>query len=313
MAKKTNAAPVLKAPPKRKLVHPTIDRYADRIGYDPVNPYEYDFVIWKIREFFRQLRFVNAYVQHRFSILSACEDPDTIAQLVYAGYAIPMRQTGQMDLEFELLTRMKDCAGLYCETHSSRQEPDPEPGRHDLSFPMFEFEFPKTITGLVETEMALLEYLGFGNRSTYHIISYAEAASRYGVTTLKSEHEAMLWQDFGPVVFLVNFPEHTSPFFNMKRDGDTANKVDVILYGIETIGSAERSIDPEDMRGRFHAISDGNYAKRLFGSFGKNRVTGELNDFLSLPFFPRCGGGIGITRMIRALKLAGQLETENSK
>ena len=160
---------------------------------------------------------------------------------------------------------------------------------------------------LIETEMALLEHLGFGDRSTYHTISYAEAASRYGVTTLQSEHEAMLCRDFGPVVFLVHFPEHTSPFFNMKRDGDTANKVDVILYDIETIGSAERSIDLKDMRRRFHSISDGNYAKRLFGSFGKNRVMEELNDFLSLPFFPRCGGGIGMTRMIQALKRAGQL------
>ncbi len=93
----------------------------------------------------------------------------------------------------------------------------------------------------------------------------------------------------------------------MKREGDYAKKIDVILYGIETIGSAERSTDPEEMRSRFHSISGGRYAKKLFAEFRKDRVEKELEDFLRLKFFPRCGGGIGMTRMIRALKLLGRL------
>jgi hypothetical protein len=31
-------------------------------------------------------------------------------------------------------------------------------------------------------------------------------------------------------------------------------------------------------------------------------VEKELNEFLALKFFPRCGGGIGMTRMIMAVK-----------
>ena len=98
-----------------------------------------------------------------------------------------------------------------------------------------------------------------------------------------------------------NFPNHTSPFWNMKQNGDgTASKIDVIIAGQETIGSAERSSDTAEMREMFHTISDGMYADLLFGKFGKERVEQELNDFLSLDFIPRVGGGIGITRLIRA-------------
>ena len=84
-----------------------------------------------------------------------------------------------------------------------------------------------------------------------------------------------------------------------------AKKVDVILHGIETIGSAERSTDPEEMRRQFYTISEGKYANILFSNFTKERVEKELNDFLSFKFFKRSGGGIGITRMIRAMKLSG--------
>jgi len=35
--------------------------------------------------------------------------------------------------------------------------------------------------------------------------------------------------------------------------------------------------------------------------FGKDRVEAELEKFLEFDFFPRVGGGIGMTRMISAL------------
>ena len=45
----------------------------------------------------------------------------------------------------------------------------------------------------------------------------------------------------------------------------------------------------------------------MYSHFGKERVEKELEDFLSHNFFPRCGGGIGMTRMIRGMKLQGIL------
>jgi aspartyl/asparaginyl-tRNA synthetase len=92
----------------------------------------------------------------------------------------------------------------------------------------------------------------------------------------------------------------------MKHRGDGIyNKIDVILYGQETIGSAERSCDVEEMRHTFYTISEGGYAAKLFELFGKERVEKELEEFLSFTFFPRFGGGIGLTRLARAWLLKG--------
>ena len=94
----------------------------------------------------------------------------------------------------------------------------------------------------------------------------------------------------------------------VEKGNDYANKVDVIVCGIETIGSAERSIDKEQMRNMFDTISDGAYAKILYEKFGKERVEKEMKEFLSYDFFKRCGGGIGMTRLIRGMKLCGLLK-----
>jgi hypothetical protein len=50
----------------------------------------------------------------------------------------------------------------------------------------------------------------------------------------------------------------------------------------------------------------------LFNAFGEERVLAELDDYLSLPMFPRFGGGIGVTRMARAMRLAGLLEIDKA-
>ena len=102
---------------------------------------------------------------------------------------------------------------------------------------------------------------------------------------------------------ITKFPEWTSPFWNMSRndDGNTSRKIDVILNGMETIGSAERSTDKEMMRHTFNTISDGEYANLLYKLFGKERVQKELDEFLEFDFFPRSGGGIGMQRLMTAL------------
>lgn len=271
---------------------------------DPIEPKEYDFALNLLRNFFRSRGFVETAVQHRLSILSACEDPFNVATFNYAGEVWPLPQTGQMWLEHELLHN-PGAAGFYCVTTSYRQEPEPQPGRHNLIFPMFEFETSGGMTELRNLEFALLEQIGLGQRNKFLVNSYRRVAACYGVKELTGEHETRLNDEFGHVFFLEGFPEHTSPFWNMKRDGDVANKIDVILHGIETIGSAERSTSADEMRERFHSISSGAYAKTLYAKFTKERVERELEEFLSLDFFPRCGGGIGMTRWIRALKLEG--------
>lgn len=256
----------------------------------------------KMRQFCLNKGFIEVNTQDRLSILAACEDPTTVATYNYAGQVWPLPQTGQMWLEYELLTR-PELPGVFCLSTSFRNEKNPIPGRHKIIFPMFEFELKGTISDLEKFEVELLEYLGFGDKETYFHKSYDELKKFYEVEELKSEHENKMQTDFGPIVFCKEFPSYTSPFWNMRRKNkDYAEKIDVIMYGNETIGSAERSINPVEMKEEFYSISKGEYAKTLFHLFGKERVEKELNEFLALKFFPRSGAGIGMTRMIMAVK-----------
>ena len=95
----------------------------------------------------------------------------------------------------------------------------------------------------------------------------------------------------------------------MKADFTTkkSNKIDVILHGVETIGSAERSTDKHEMREMFYTISDGEYKDILYTQFSKERVDKELDQFLEFDFFERFGGGIGVTRMIKAMEQSNLL------
>lgn len=254
----------------------------------------------KLRTFFKARGFVEVHTQDRLSILAACEDPTTVATYQYEGAVWPLPQTGQMWLEYELLTKPA-LPGVFCLSTSYRNEPNPVAGRHERIFPMFEFESKGTIDDLRTLEEELCEFLGLGKKEAFPHASWEALASHYKTSDLTSEHERAMESEFGRVVFLENFPEHTSPFWNMRRTGTHAHKIDVIIDGMETIGSAERSIDKDDMRTRFHTISGGGYAELLYKTFGRDRVEKELDEFLSLHFFPRYGGGIGLTRLMKAL------------
>ncbi len=270
----------------------------------------FSYVVNKLRSFCLSKGFLEVHSQDRLSILAACEDPDTVATYNYMGEVWPLPQTGQMWLEYELLTR-PELPGVFCVSTSYRNEPKPVPGRHKLIFPMFEFELPGGIDELRKFEKELLEYMGFGPEFVYK--SYDELAKHYKTKELTHAHEAQMEQDFGPIVFCQDFPMRTSPFWNMKKNGAThAHKIDVIMHGHETIGSAERSTDVRQMTNEFYTISNGKYADKLFELFGKERVEKELHEFLNLDFFPRSGGGIGLTRMINAMEKGGHMNNLNN-
>ena len=272
------------------------------------NMYDYNEAVRKMRTFFQEEKgFIEVPAQSRQSILAACEDPATISQYIFSGINWPLPQTGQMWLERDLLENPK-VDGVFCVTTSYRNEPNPVEGRHDKIFPMFEFESHGDIDDMIKLEKELLEHLGFGD--SFKQVKYDDAAQRYNKLNeeLGYEEEKNLCRDYGDCTFLTHFPQRTHPFWNMRYAGDGIyNKVDVIMHGMETIGSAERSSDKFHMRNQFHTISDGEYANLLFNHFGKKRVEDELEEYLSFDMFDRFGGGIGVTRMVAAMKAAGIL------
>jgi aspartyl/asparaginyl-tRNA synthetase len=267
--------------------------------------FAYNEISGKLRAFFVNKDFIEVPAQSRTSILAACEDPRTITKFRIGGEVWPLPQTGQMQLEWELLTN-PNVPGFFCQSYSYRDEPNPIPGRHDRMFPMFEFEGRGDVGDLRETEEGLLRYLGFENLVG---VSYEEMCTRYGVSVLDSGHEGRICSDIGQGVYLSLFPERTHPFWNMKHNGgELYSKIDVILHGQETIGSAERETDIDRMRQRFVEVSLGEYAKLLYDNFGRERVDRELDEYLALPMVQRYGGGIGMTRMARAMELSGLLD-----
>ena len=285
-----------------------------------IDPVEFTNVTRLLRDFFDNRDFIEVHTQNRLSILAACEDPTTVATFDYSGQTWPLPQTGQMWLEYELLNNPK-VEGVYCVSTSYRQEPDPVSGRHELIFPMFEFEAHGNFYDLIYLEKSLCAYLGY-KQSDFATGKYMDVINRFRThdQEVTDYHEKILCRENDGVFFLTHFPFYTSPFWNMRtmkerlklggkesmipreEQGLVALKCDVLLNGMETIGSAERSSDVDEMREQFHTISKGLYSELLFEKFGKDSVTKELDEFLSHDFFPRFGGGIGITRLISAMR-----------
>ena len=275
-----------------------------------LNPYEYHQTVTKLREFFMSKGFLETSTQNCLSILAACEDPFNISVFNYNNNVWPLPQTGQMWLEYHLLKNPQP-NGYFAISTSYRNEKNPVPGRHDLIFPMFEFEMKGDMEDLISMERELLEHLGYPKTDgKYPEMNYTDVCKLYKTKEIEHEHEQKLYEDFGSSFFLKNFPRYTSPFWNMKRweNGLGAKKVDVILSGMETIGSAERSSSPLEMREEFLTISDGKYAETIYSKFGKDRVDSEMKDFLSMDFFTRSGGGIGVTRLMRSLRTENLLD-----
>jgi aspartyl/asparaginyl-tRNA synthetase len=227
-----------------------------------IDPKKYSKTVDLLRSFFLSKNYLEVHTQNRLSILAACEDPETVATYNYGGNVWPLPQTGQMWLEYELLSN-PDSPGFFCVSTSYRAEPNPVEGRHETIFPMFEFEMKGDVHDLKVMEIELCEYLKLPKLD---IKTYDQWADQYKVRELDHGHEAAIGTGM-----ITDFPEWTSPFWNMARNNDgTSKKIDVILGGMETIGS-------------------------------KERVEAELDEFLNFDFFPRSGGGIGMQRLMSAL------------
>ena len=104
---------------------------------------------------------------------------------------------------------------------------------------MFEFESKGDFDDLRKLNVELVEYLGF---DTPEPLDYDATSIYYNTPILEDEHESQMWKEVGNSISLETFPIRTSPFWNMKYVGNgNFNKCDIILYGQETFGTAERS------------------------------------------------------------------------
>ena len=154
-----------------------------------IDPRKFTEATGLLRSFFLEKGFLEVHTQNRLSILAACEDPTTVSTYNYAGNVWPLPQTGQMWLEHELLSK-PEVPGFFCVSTSYRQEPNIIEGRHDLIFPMFEFEMPGTIDDLHKMEIELCAYLGFGSVVDKN---YEDCAIEFNVEELTHAEENAMY------------------------------------------------------------------------------------------------------------------------
>ena len=269
-------------------------------------PKEYDIVLSKLRLFFSiGKNYIEVDGQKDLSVLSACENPHSLVKFNFAGSTYSQPQTSQMRLEHYLLNN-PEWKGCYSITTSYRDEKEEDmiEGRHLRAFTMFEVESHGTFKNLLKTLTELLTFLGF-EKPTH--LDYQTIANMFQSPTVEADHEMVIGKDT-PVAFLKDFNKASNPFFNMKQKGSTYKKCDVLLAPVgETIGCAERSCDVDEMKYNFLNQSDGKYAQTLFDKFGKSRVMAELDEYLDNDFFPRWGFGLGMMRLISAMRYQGLL------
>jgi len=84
---------------------------------------------------------------------------------------LPLPQTIQMWLEYELL-KNPEPNGYFCLSISFRNEQNPDTGRHDKIFSMFEFEMKGGMDAMIQMEKELLEHMGFGKQNSFHEDDY---------------------------------------------------------------------------------------------------------------------------------------------
>ena len=169
-----------------------------------ISPQDFTYITHRLRTFFNTLGFLEVHTQNRLSILAACEDPTTVATYDYADKIWPLPQTGQMWLEYELL-KDPTLKGVYCVSTSYRQEQNPVEGRHDLIFPMFEFEAPGTFDDLIKLEEDLCCFLGY-RPCVYPIKKYTEWQKEFyqsghlknTTDELNHEHEKLISESLAP-------------------------------------------------------------------------------------------------------------------
>ena len=75
--------------------------------------------------------------------------------------------------------------------------------RHDLIFPMFEFEAKGDMEALKNLESELLIHLGFPEPVT---VDYEEMCQKYDVREIDDDCEEIIGKDYGTSVILEKFP-----------------------------------------------------------------------------------------------------------
>lgn len=273
------------------------------------------------RNFLVDNGFTEVVVPHITKATGACENPDTLFEVVYFEEEIKpyLSQTGQLYLEIAVPLLEK----VWCYGPSFRKEEKVD-GRHLTEFTLLEFELCGSfdqmlsiIEGLIkamidgalyhkeELELLNADYQMLQKtKIPFKRITYDEAVNILNINwgeDLNSKNEKTLIKKFGNnPIFITHFPEHIK-FFNMKRNLDNpkvVNSADLLLpFGGEAVGAAERETKYEVVKEKLEVSP----MFRLL--LNKGRQISDFDWYLnSLKQNESCfhaGCGIGVERVLQ--------------
>ena len=266
-----------------------------------INSLDFTDITKKLRRFFDKKGWVEVYTQNTLHLLSVHEDTNILSNFNYDGMIWPLPQTAKITLDYELL-KHSDWKGVFCLSTCFKNSSDQLDTSDNKIVPMYEFIMRGNMEDLIHIEAELLHYLGLGEIDQFVYKKYSTLLEKYDINELNNK---LIYDDIGSVVFLKEYPNDNSTFWNTKLATNklTLKNINVIINGIKVIHSAEMSVNKEDMREQFNKMNNKNYTNILFSNYGKERVEKEVEDYLKLDFFTRAGGYIDITKFINIMKL----------
>lgn len=189
----------------------------------------------------------------------------------------------QLYLEHELLQN-PDGAGYFCVTNVNTENQD--------SAPTVEFVITGDIHVLESFIHHLLIYLCYHTISKYTIKDYNYITNKLNmdVTYLSNTVKQKIYNKFGAVFLLKNYPTNTTAHWTQKTNSNnTYNKIVTILSGMEAIISYEMSSSKNIMRNQFKSSSD------------TGDENDELDQYLSQSFITRSYGNIFTLEIINSM------------
>jgi len=264
---------------------------------------QYHYVMNCVKFFCLERGFFECYVENEISIFSSWDDPFKIKTFKYNNNVVPFTQSNQIHLEYEML-KNPNRPGYFCITNIY------DNSENSLSsYPIIEFILKGNMTALEIFEKELLMYLDYDKKFNCNEKDYSYISKKLNrnVSELSNDVKLKIYEKFGPVFLLKNYPEYVNMHWTTKKDlnYNTYNKIVVLLSGIEVIESYEKNTDKNEMLTNFKTLENGLYSKKLFESFGEKQVKEELDNYLTNNFFIRSVGKIYIDRLITSMLKEG--------
>jgi len=258
---------------------------SSKIGY--LDPIDFDEVYSKLYEFFKmQKNFRCAHAQSLLTILGGCQNPDQITVVELGNQKWPLPQTTLYSLEIMMMALPEE-KGFFNLSTSYRNQKEIVMGTDHLVYPHLDYVFKGNLEALIQFNSELLTGLGY---DSFTIVTYEDVCKKYETEALTQKHEDMICRDFGAVVLLI------------KDELDKVNQVDVILHGHKTIQTSYQSNESNNLKKIVEQSAESSIIKQILGH---ERLTQEVNEFMSLPLIDRCSGEINLNHLVRSMKLQG--------